>query len=193
MKIGLFSGSFNPIHMGHLILASYCVEYGVFDEVWLSVSPHNPLRERVDANGDVHRCAMVQQAVKDLRGVKFCDIEFSLPQPSYTIATLEALREQYPQHQFSLIIGADNWKIFDRWYEWQRIIEEYGVCIYPRQGYEIDIESLPGRVSFVDAPIVELSSTWVREGVAGGKDMTAFLPHGVYKYIVENNLYKQKR
>lgn len=192
MKIGLFSGSFNPIHMGHLILASYCVEYGAFDEVWLSVSPHNPLRERVSADDDAHRCAMVQAAVSEILRVKYCDIEFSLPQPSYTIATLEALRKRYPEHEFTLIIGADNWKIFDRWYEWQRIIDEYHVCIYPRAGYEIDADALPERVSYVDAPLVELSSTMVREGVAAGRDMTAFLPYGVYKYIVKNNLYKQK-
>ena len=192
MKVGLFSGSFNPIHMGHLILASYCVEYGGFDEGWLSVSPHNPLRERVAADDDAHRCAMVQTAVSEIPRVKYCDIEFSLPQPSYTIATLEALRRQYPEHEFTLIIGADNWKIFDRWYEWQRIIDEYRVCIYPRAGYEIEPDTLPERVSYVLAPLVELSSTWVREGVAAGKDMTAFLPHGVYSYIVKNNLYKQK-
>lgn len=192
MNIGLFSGSFNPIHLGHLILASYCVEYGAFDEVWLSVSPHNPLRERVAADDDAHRCAMVQMAVSDLPRVKYCDIEFSLPQPSYTIATLDALRERYPEHNFTLIIGADNWLIFDRWSQWQRIISDYSVCIYPRTGYAIDTQTLPERVGYIDAPLVELSSTWVREGVAAGRNMTAFLPYGVYRYIVENNLYKLK-
>ena len=135
MRIGIFSGSFNPIHMGHLMLAAYYVEYGTFDEVWMLVSPHNPLRARVSANDDHHRCAMVELALKDVPGVRFCDIEFSLPQPSYTINTLDALHERYPEHDFSLIVGADNWLIFDRWYQPERIINDYRVCVYPRRGY----------------------------------------------------------
>lgn len=175
------------------MLASYFVEYGVFDEVWLSVSPHNPLRRRVSADDDHHRCTMVELATQRIAGVKVCDIEFSLPQPSYTINTLDALCRQYPQHNFTLIIGADNWLIFDRWYEPQRIINDYGVCIYPRRGYDIDVASLPVGARYVEAPMVELSSTWVREGVAQGRNLTAFLPAGVYEYINDNNLYKEKQ
>ena len=190
MRIGIFSGSFNPIHMGHLMLASYYVEYGAFDEVWMLVSPHNPLRERVSAHNDHHRCAMVELALQNVSGVKFCDIEFSLPQPSYTIHTLDALHHRYPEHDFTLIVGADNWLIFDRWYQPDRIINEYSVCIYPRRGYEVKVEALPPRVSYVEAPLVELSSTWVRQAVAEGRNVSAFLPHGVYNYIKENNLYQ---
>lgn len=191
MKVGIFSGSFNPIHMGHLMLASYYVEYGNFDEVWLLVSPHNPLRKRVSPHDDLHRCNMVKLAVENVPHLHFCDIEFTLPQPSYTINTLDALRERYPQHEFTLIIGADNWLIFDRWYQHERIIGDYHVCIYPREGYDIDVALLPQRVSFVPAPKVEISSTWVREGVVAGRDMSAFLPYGVYNYIKDNNLYQQ--
>lgn len=190
MRIGVFSGSFNPIHMGHLMLASYYVEYGAFDEVWMLVSPHNPLRTRVSADDDHHRCAMVQLALQQVRGVKFCDIEFSLPQPSYTINTLDALHTKYPEHEFTLIVGADNWLIFDRWYQPERIINDYHVCVYPRRGYEIDASTLPPRVNYVEAPLVELSSTWIRQGIGEGRNMTAFLPAGVYKYIIENNLYR---
>lgn len=191
MRVGIFSGTFNPIHMGHIMLASYFVEYNYFDEVWLSVSPHNPVRQRASSGEDKHRCAMAQIAADSVRGVKYCDIEFSLPQPSYTINTLDALREQYPQHDFTLIIGADNWLIFDRWYCHERILNEYHLCIYPRRGYDIDENQLPSRVTYARAPMVELSSTWIREGLAAGRNLTTFLPHGVYRYIVDNNLYKE--
>ena len=190
MRVAIFSGSFNPIHMGHIMLANYYAEYGMFDEVWLLVSPHNPLRERTSVDNDKHRCEMVKMAVEELPRVKFCDIEFTLPPPSYTIKTLEALSSAYPMHDFTLIIGADNWLIFDRWRDYERIISDYKVCIYPRRGYEIDTTTLPSTVSYVEAPLVELSSTWIREGVAQQRDMTAFLPHGVFKYIKENNLYQ---
>ncbi len=190
MKIGIFSGSFNPIHMGHVMLASYFVEYTAFDEVWILVSPHNPLRKRTSECNDSHRCIMVQTAIKEMPRIQFSDIEFTLPQPSYTINTLDALQAAYPQHDFSLIIGADNWLIFDRWYQSQRIINDYHVSIYPRRGYEVDRNTLPPRVSYIEAPVVEISSTWIREGVAEGRNMSAFLPVGVYQYIQEHQLYK---
>lgn len=191
MKVGIFSGSFNPIHMGHIMLASYYVEYGLFDEVWLIVSPHNPLRKRVSPQDDAHRCNMVQIAIKDVPGIRYSDIEFTLPQPSYTIATLDALKSRYPQHNFTLIIGADNWLIFDRWYQYKRIIDEYSVCIYPRRGYDVNLDTLPEHVTYAEAPLVELSSTWVREGIAAGRNLSVFLPHGVYNYIMENKMYQQ--
>jgi nicotinate-nucleotide adenylyltransferase len=190
MRIGIFSGSFNPIHMGHVMLANYFVEYGSFDEVWILVSPHNPLRKRTSQCYDSHRCDMVKKAIEKMPKVKFNDIEFTLPQPSYTINTLDALHNKYPQHDFSLIIGADNWLIFDRWYQYQRIIDEYQVCIYPRKGYEIDTLSLPTNVAYIEAPMIEISSTWIREGIASGKDLSIFLPNGVYQYIQEHHLYQ---
>lgn len=192
MKIGVFSGSFNPIHMGHLMLASYLVEYEDFDEVWLSVSPHNPLRRRSDPEGDMHRCRMVEAAVGLCRNLRFCDVEFSLPSPSYTITLLDTLRARHPEHTFVLIIGADNWLIFDRWKESQRIIDEYGVCIYPRMGCEIEASALPENVTYVHAPVVELSSTWIRDGIAANRNMSIFLPAGVYGYIYRNKLYKEE-
>ena len=191
MKIGVFSGSFNPIHMGHLMLASYLAEYEGFDEVWMSVTPHNPVRERTTPDGDRHRCEMLKLAISSQRKIRYCDIEFSLPQPSYTIVLLDTLREKYPGNTFVLIIGADNWIIFDRWKESRRIIEEYGVCVYPRMGYEIDANALPQQVSYARAPIVELSSTWIRNGIAEGHNMNTFLPEGVYDYICHNQLYRK--
>ncbi|MBR6757508.1 MAG: nicotinate-nucleotide adenylyltransferase [Bacteroidaceae bacterium] len=190
MKIGIFSGSFNPIHMGHIMLASYFVEYTTFDEVWILVSPHNPLRKRTSKNNDNHRCAMVQMAIRGMTQIQFSDIEFTLPQPSYTINTLDALQAAYPQHDFTLIIGADNWLLFNQWYQSQRIINDYHVCIYPRRGYDIDSNTLPTRVSYIEAPMIEISSTWIREGIAEGRNMSVFLPNGVYQYIQEHQLYK---
>lgn len=190
MNIGIFSGSFNPIHMGHLMLATYLAEYEGFDEVWLVVSPHNPLRRRALPEEDIHRCEMVRLALRNATKVRYNDIEFSLPQPSYTIATLDALRERYPEHAFTLVIGADNWQIFDRWRDYRRIIDEYGVCIYPRRGYDVDVQSLPLQVRYAGAPLIELSSTWIRQGIADGRNMAAFLPAGVYDYICRNHLYQ---
>ncbi len=193
MNIGIFSGTFNPIHMGHLMLASYLAEYEGFDEVWLSVSPQNPMRARALPGYDKHRCEMVKIATSRCRHVEPCEIELSLPQPTYTITTLDALREQYPQHSFTLIIGADNWLIFDKWREYHRILNEYRVCIYPRRGYEIDVDNLPDSVRFVNAPLVELSSTWIRNGLAEGRNINIFLPAGVYDYICQNNLYQPQQ
>ena len=192
MNIGIFSGSFNPIHMGHLMLASYLAEYESFDEVWLVVSPHNPLRRRALPDEDRHRCEMVKSALGGNPKIRYSDIEFSLPQPSYTITTLDALRDTYPQHVFTLIIGADNWQIFDRWREYRRIIDDYHVCIYPRFGYDIDVSALPQRVRYAKAPLIELSSTWIREGIAANRNMSVFLPVGVYDYICRNHLYQSE-
>lgn len=190
MNIGIFSGSFNPIHAGHLMLATYLSEYEGFDEVWLIVSPHNPLRHRARPEEDRHRCEMVKLALAGSMKVRYSDIEFSLPQPSYTITTLDVLRDRYPQHSFTLVIGADNWQIFDRWRDYHRIITDYHVCIYPRRGCNVDVRTLPAHVRYVEAPLIELSSTWIRQGIADGRNMGAFLPVGVYDYICLNHLYQ---
>ncbi|MGN1246130.1 MAG: nicotinate (nicotinamide) nucleotide adenylyltransferase [Muribaculaceae bacterium] len=190
MNIAVFGGTFNPIHIGHAILTNYIVENTHIDSVWLMVARQNPLKEGYDKSYDIHRLRMTEMVSSRLQGVITSGFEFSLPYPSYTINTLDALAEKFPEHHFSIVIGADNWAMFGKWKDWERIIAEYGVMVYPRRGYDIVIpEEYAGQVMAIDAPMIEVSSTYIRESIAHGKDMTFFLPHDVYHYIKRNGLY----
>lgn len=193
MKIGIFSGSFNPVHTGHLIIANYLCEFEDLDEIWFVVSPQNPIKLRSSLLTDSHRVAMVKEAIRENRKFKYCDIEFSLPAPSYTVRTLRTLREKYPEHEFCLIIGADNWLIFDRWRDYQEILDNHSIFIYPRLGYKIDPDrSLHGKsIQITQSPIIEISSTFIRKGIAEGKNMNYYVPSNVYRYIVSNRLYQK--
>lgn len=185
--IGIFGGSFNPVHVGHMMLASYMAQYCGLDEVWLTLSPRNPLKPSDELIDDKHRLEMLQLAIAGQSAVKVCDIELSMPRPSYTIDTLRELSRIYPDYGFKLIIGSDNWLIFDRWREHEAILNEYGVIIYPRPGCQAVV--VDDRAVMVDAPQIELSSTFLRQGLSEGKDMGSFMPQGVYRYIKENKLY----
>lgn len=189
--IGILGGSFNPVHVGHVMLASYLSQYTSLDAVWLTLSPCNPLKNTDALVADEHRLAMLQLAVESVPNVDVCDIELTLPRPSYTIKTLNTLKKRYPDKQFRLVIGSDNWLIFDKWKDYQRIIADYGVIVYPRPGYEVEEISTPG-VEFVNAPVINLSSTFIRDGYLARKEMSAFLPHGVDVYIRKNNLFQNK-
>lgn len=196
MKIGIFSGSFNPIHTGHLIIANYLCEFEGLDEVWFIVSPQNPLKTKDSLMDDIHRIAMVKEAIQGNHKFKFCDIEFSLPLPSYTIQTLKALEEKFSQNEFYLIIGSDNWLIFDQWKDYKEILNHYQVLIYPRHGYEIQENSLPlsgKNVRITKSPIIEISSTFIREGISKGKNMNYYMPLNVYQYILSKALYQSRR
>lgn len=145
---------------------------------------------------DIHRVAMVKEAIRENRKFKFCDIEFSLPLPSYTIQTLKALEEKYPQNEFYLIIGSDNWLIFDHWKDYKEILKNYPVLIYPRFGYEIKTNriNLPGKnVRVTKSPVIDISSTFIREGISKGKNMNYYMPSNVYQYILSKALYQSKR
>ena len=170
--IGIFGGSFNPVHVGHTMLASYLVQWGYVDKLWLTLSPLNPLKEAGTLLPDMKRLDMLSIAVRGCR-----DID-----------TLDLLRERYPDVRFKLIIGSDNWRIFDQWREAQRILDDYGVIVYLRPGYPVEDEHVYG-LEVVHAPMADLSSTFIRNAIAKGRDMNFFLPAGVYKYIVENKLY----
>lgn len=192
MKIGVLGGSFNPVHIGHLMLASYLRQFEDFDEVWLMLSPLNPLKvNSSELIPDVTRLRMLEMALKGAEGIKVSDIELSMPRPSYTIKTLRYLAKRYPRHSFRLIIGADNWKIFSQWKDSQTIIDDFGVVVYPRPGYQLGTIYDAG-VEVVNAPTAEISSSFIRNAIARGKDMTYFLPVGVYEYIKNNNLYVVK-
>lgn len=191
MKIGIFSGSFNPIHVGHLILANYIVEYTDIEEVWLLVSPLNPLKSEDDLSDKYVRLEMTKLALEGYPKIKASDFEFDLPKPSYTINTLDALKVKYPEHDFTLVIGADNWAIFESWHETDKILENYKLKIYPRLGFRIKIpDRLKQKVEALDSPIIEVSSTFIREGIEIGKNMRPFLTENVYDYIIEKGLYK---
>lgn len=183
LKTGIFGGSFNPIHIGHLALANYLCEYGGLDEIWFLVSPHNPLKEESNLWDDHLRLELVRLAIEGYPKFHASDFEFSLPRPSYTIHTLDALKMAYPEREFTLIIGADNWKRFPRWKASEELIASHRILIYPRLGYDVDTRSLPEQVKLVHTPLLEISSTFIRESLAAGKDVRYFLHPKVYQQI----------
>ena len=197
-RIGIFGGSFNPIHLGHTALAAYICEQGLVDEVWLMVSPHNPLKENSTLINEQERLAMARLAVAPYPMLRACDFEFTLPRPSYTYHTLQALRKAYPDYEFSLIIGEDNWQCFDRWYRGEDIARETPIIVYPR-----DIEGELKIISTMqESPLssgegggrglpklLPYSSTEVREHIAAGHDASHMLHPDVAQYIKENHLY----
>lgn len=191
MRIGIFGGSFDPIHIGHAIIAQHIVSSGAVDQLWLMVSPLNPLKadkERHVADSD--RLRMVEMVSRPMEGVETSAFEFTMPRPSYTIDTLNALQEKFPDDEFYLVIGGDNWQVFEKWRNSEEILAKYHVLIYPRLGYDIEIPSeLKDRVTLVDAPIIELSSTQIRERLANGQSVRYYVPDEVLGYIQRNGLY----
>ncbi|MDE5665168.1 MAG: nicotinate-nucleotide adenylyltransferase [Duncaniella sp.] len=189
MTIGILGGSFNPVHIGHLMLASYMQQFGGFDEVWLTLSPLNPIKAGSDELiPDLMRLKMLEIAIGTSKGLNVCDYELTMPKPSYTINTLRYLEKRYPRHTFKLIIGSDNWKIFDQWKDHESILSDFGVVVYPRPGYPVGTIYEDG-VDVINAPTADISSTFLRKAIARGKDMSHFLPNGVFDYIKQNKLY----
>lgn len=190
MKIGIFGGSFNPIHTGHAILANYLVSETDLDAVWLMVAPRNPIKSEYDRAYDLHRLRMTEMVTRRINGAITSGLEFSLPYPSYTINTLNTLSQKFPDDEFALVIGADNWAIFNRWRNADEIIARHEIYVYPRRGYEIAIpDELKDRVKALDSPLIEISSTMVREKLSRGDNLSFYLPDDVYQYILEHNLY----
>jgi len=191
MRIGIYGGSFNPIHRGHTELAASIVRQGLVDELWLMVSPLNPLKsgEVSDIAEYEHRLRMAELATKGIDGVRVSDFERSLPLPSYTITTLGELRKAYPEHEFVLVIGADNWERFPRWYHAEEIVEKYRILVYRRPGCELDETTLPSSVLVVDTPLYDVSSTQIRESVKNGRLMRRWLDEKVARYIKRHHLY----
>lgn len=186
--VGVFGGSFNPVHIGHLMVASYIGQTEGLDEIWLSLSPANPLKEGVEMASDGDRFAMLQLATGAGHGLRAVDYELSLPRPSYTCTYLDTLATRYPDIKFTLIIGSDNWLIFSKWKDYEKILSQYGVLVYPRPGYPIDSTG-DSRAHLVKAPVIDLSSSFIRQSISRGLDMNFFLPAGVYNYIMSHKLY----
>ena len=190
-QVGLFSGSFNPIHIAHVVLANYVTEFTYIDEVWFLVTPHNPLKEVADLADEEHRLNMCRLAIAGMNKMEVSEIEFSMPKPSFTIDTLDRLKDEYPALDFSLIIGADNWNKFHLWRDYERIRRENKILIYPRLGEQVEIDAeFNENVKYCSAPIMEISSTFIRKSIREGKNISSFLPNGVYKYILQHNLYQ---
>jgi len=190
-KIGLFFGSFNPIHIGHMILAEYMVENTDLKEVWFVVSPHNPLKEKKGLLADYHRLAMVNIAVEDDARMRSCNIEFNMPQPSYTIDTLTYLSEKYPDKHFVLIGGTDILPSFHKWKNYQELLKQYMIYIYNRPNYDAGDYNEHTNIRFYSAPLIEISASFIRKGVSDGKECMYMLPPKVYKYLREMHFYEK--
>jgi nicotinate-nucleotide adenylyltransferase len=190
MKIGLFFGSFNPIHIGHMAIANYMVEFTDLNKLWFVVSPHNPLKIKQSLLADYHRLEMVNLAINgDLRFAS-SNIEFSLPQPSFTINTLTYLKEKYPQNEFIIIMGSDGLETFHKWKNFDQIIKNYSRYIYPRPDTNSEFLEKIENGRLVNAPLIEISSTFIRESIRVKKDIRHFLPFPVWKYLDEMNFYR---
>lgn len=189
-KIGLFFGSFNPVHIGHLAIANYFAEFTDLNEVWFVVSPHNPLKEKKDLLPPHHRLHMINLAIEGYPKFRSSDIEFHLPQPSYTIHTLAHLQEQYPVYQFCLIVGQDNLSIFHKWKNYETILERYYLYVYPRTSAEPSLFDQHPHIQITKAPLIEISSTFIRQAIKEKKDIRFFLHPKVWKYIDDMHFYR---
>lgn len=191
MKIGLFFGSFNPVHNGHMVIAQYMAEFTNLDQVWMVVSPHNPLKPAGSLLNDYQRLHMVELAIGSYRKIKLSKIEFGLPKPSYTIHTLEHLREKFPQHTFALIMGSDNLETLHKWKNYERIISGYEIYVYPRPGNDGgELKSHPN-VKLTEAPHMDISSTFIRNAIKTKKDVRYMMPEKVFDYIDEMHFYEK--
>lgn len=193
MKIGLYFGTFNPIHVGHLIIANHMAEHSDLDQIWMVVTPHNPLKQKNTLLDDYQRLHLVRLATEDYPKIKPTDIEFKLPQPNYTVNTLAHLSEKFPQHEFSLIMGEDNLKSLHKWKNYEYILQHHDIYVYPRVSEEGENELFKNhpRIQIIDAPVVEISSTVIRDNIKKNKNIRPLLPQKVWEYVVHNNFYKK--
>lgn len=190
MKVGLYFGSFNPIHNGHMAIANYMVGYTDMDQLWFVISPHNPFKERKTLLADHHRLELVERALGDDDRFRATDIEFRMPTPSYTIDTLAWLSEKYPSNRFVIIMGSDGLPGFPKWKNASEIRKNYTRYVYPRPGSPVDTAGQEN-LEVVDAPLIEISSSFIRKAIGEGKDIRHFLPAEVWKYLDEMNFYRQ--
>ncbi|MFY0631933.1 MAG: nicotinate-nucleotide adenylyltransferase [Flavobacteriaceae bacterium] len=193
MKVGLYFGTFNPIHVGHIIIANHLVEYSDLDEVWMVVTPHSPHKKKSSLLENHHRYELVYTALEDYAKLKPSDIEFKLSQPNYTVHTLAHITEKYPKHEFSLIMGEDNLKSFHKWKNYETILENHEVYVYPRviEGQiKTNFDNHP-KVHRVNAPLIQISATLIRDGIKENKNVEPMLPPKVWKYIDEMNFYRR--
>jgi nicotinate-nucleotide adenylyltransferase len=199
MKIGLFFGTFNPIHVGHLVIANYMAQYTDLDQVWMVVTPQNPLKQKSTLLPDFHRLMLVKEAIDDNPKLKASDVEFALKKPNYTIHTLTHLMEKYPNHEFALILGEDNLRTLNKWYNYEQILEKHKLYVYPRALTDGEKQNDTSSSDFLshknvffcaDVPMMNVSSTFIRNTIKAGKDVSYLLTEPVKKYVEEMNFYK---
>lgn len=191
MITGLYFGSFNPIHIGHLAIANFMVEFSELEQLWFVVSPQNPLKEKKSLLQDYHRLEMVRLAVEDDDRFRASDIEFKLPTPSYTIDTLTYLEEKHPGMEFQLVMGGDGLRTFHKWKHADLIVEKYHRLIYPRPDTDLEKASLLLNATLVDAPMMEISSSFIRKAIKEGKDVRHLVPAKAYTYMREMHFYEK--
>ncbi len=188
-KTALFFGSFNPVHIGHLVLGNYIAEFTDVDEVRFIVSPHNPLKDESELLDDSTRLEMLRRSLSGYPEFSVSDIEFLLSKPSFTFQTLSVLSEQEPDTQFILVIGGDNVDLFHQWKNYEWIMENYPIFVYPRLGSSNQIPGNYSNMTLINAPVIEISSTFIRQSIRAGKDIRFFLPEAAYKMIIDGRLY----
>jgi len=208
MKVGLYFGTFNPIHVGHLVIANYMADYTDLDQVWLIVSPHNPLKKKKSLLADYHRLTLTRVAIEDNPKLRSSSVEFDLPKPSYTTVTLAHLTERYPDYEFSLIMGEDNLRTLHKWKNYEEIVNSYDLYVYPRPLTEsetlemdeieqqksehlaLDSRNHPN-IKICDAPVMKVSASFIRRAIREKKDVRYLLTEPVYKYVTEMHFYEK--
>lgn len=194
LRVGLYFGSYNPIHIGHLAIANYMVEFMEIDQLWFVVSPQNPFKKKANLLDDYQRLELVHRAVEGDDRLRASNIEFNLPKPSYTIDTLTYVKDQYPGYRFIILMGSDNLESFHKWKNYDAIVENYGIIVYPRPGFDPSkIKIHPNITIAKEAPLMEISSSFIREAIGKGKDVRHFLPAKSREYLEEMNFYKKNK
>lgn len=191
MKIGLYFGSFNPVHNGHLAIANYFLEFSDLDKIWFVVSPQNPHKNKKSLLADYHRLEILIRALDDVVNYHASNIEFSLPKPSYTVDTLAYLKDKYPKKDFVLLMGGDNILNFHKWKNYEQILKNHQIYVYPRNNQNLAEFIKKYNITIVNAPQMEISSSFIRQAIKDGKDIRFFLPPKAFKYIDEMNFYKK--
>ena len=191
MKIGLFFGTYNPVHIGHMVIANYMIEFTDLDQIWMVVSPQNPFKVKDSILKDRDRLHLMRLAIDDDPRFLASDIEFSLPQPNYTITTLAYLAEKYPDKEFALIMGADNLNHFHKWKNYEEIIKNHELYVYPRMESNDGGEMRANyKVNYVEAPVMKISSSFIRKAIKDKKDVSLYMPKAVAQYLDEMNYYR---
>ncbi len=192
LKIGLYFGSYNPIHIGHMAIANYMVEFTDIDQLWFVVSPQNPFKKKENLLADYHRLELVNRAIDNDDRFRASNIEFNLPKPSYTIDTLTYLHERFPDYSFVILMGSDNLESFPKWKNFEMIVENYGVVVYPRPGFDMSKVPVHRNITVAEGvPLMEISSSFIRNAIKEGKDIRHFMPQKAWEYLDEMNFYKK--